>query len=99
MEYTFTFITDQEYNTARKHKDEFKYDLMRIELYDEFGMMYGEYPVHSMEEFVRNIKYLNEMNIVYLAEKSSSYFDIKEYQEEDDLKDWDVTIGDGLEYL
>ena len=52
MNYTFTFITEQEYHKAKSTGYIEKYDLMRIEIYDENGMMIGDYPVHTMEEFI-----------------------------------------------
>lgn len=102
MEYTFTFITEQEYHKAKSTGYIDQYDLMRIEIYDENGMMIGDYPVHTMEEFIRDVKYFNEKNTKFSTYSSNSYFDIQEYQEDDnndDLKDWDVTLNDGLEYL
>ena len=99
MEYTFTFITEQEYHKAKSTGYIEKYDLMRIEVHDDNGMMIRDYPVNTMEEFVRDIKYLNQKNTKFSVYSDKSYFDIEEYNEEDDLKDWDVTIGDGLEYL
>lgn len=99
MNYTFTFITEQEYWNARSTGYIKEYDLMRIEVHDDNGMMIGDYPVNTMEEFVRDIKNLNQKNAKFSVYSDKSYFDIEEYNEEDDLKDWDVTIGDGLEYL
>lgn len=99
MNYTFTFITEQEYWNARSTGYIKEYDLMRIEIHDDNGMMIGDYPVNTMEEFVRDIKHLNQKNTKFSVYSDKSYFDIEEYNEEDDLKDWDVTIGDGLEYL
>lgn len=99
MNYTFTFITEQEYWNARSTGYIKEYDLMRIEVYDENDMMIGDYPINTMEEFIRDVKHFNENKMKFSTYSDKSYFDIEEYNEEDDLKDWDVTLNDGLEKL
>ena len=101
MQYTFTFRLESDYYKAQSTGCIKEYDMMRIEVHDEEGMMIGDYPVHSLEEYVKHVKHLHENKTSYTSYPSKHYYDISEYDDDENdlIKDWDVTIGDGLEYL
>lgn len=87
----FTFKTEDEYLSARSSGYIDDYDVVRIQV--SMGGRTVDYPLHSEEEYIKDIKRLKEIGAdIQKVYQDKMYYDIQEYA--DDTDDY----GDDDEY-